>query len=60
MELTDTSVAAKTMYSGRGTCTVSAGNDLKIEADNDVLRAEVPAGKVWAVSIKLTVVETDV
>lgn len=47
---------------GSGVVVVTAGQSLKIEttpAGEEMLDAEVPAGKVWTATVSVHVVETD-
>ena len=60
MELISSDVVAKTKYVGHGIFTVTANNELKIEGDDDVLRAEVPSGKQWTVDAHVSITETDI
>ena len=62
MELIERSSPAVKSYVGDDTATVSAGQSLVIETSpegEEILDAEVPAGKSWAVTISVRVVETD-
>lgn len=50
------------MRSGVGTFTVAAGKSLKIETTPDgeeILNSTVPAGKVWEVTVVVSLTETD-
>ena len=38
---------------------ISAGRELEIIGNNERLKAEVPQGKVWRVTHKIHIVETD-
>ena len=57
-------VAQKVAYAGQaGGIEVTSGQTLKIEsspAGEEVLSAEVPAGKKWTVYVKVDIQESDV
>lgn len=62
MTLKNTDVSAYTKRNGTGSFTLAAGKTLKIETTpegDEILEAEVPAGKQWAVSLGVSIVETD-
>lgn len=55
-------VSARTLKRGEDNFVLPAGKTLKIEttpAGEEILQAEVPTGKKWAVSIIVNIVETD-
>jgi hypothetical protein len=60
--LEESAIPAQIRYLGGGTFSASAGQSLRIETSpsgEEVLSAEVPAGKSWAVTVQLNIVETD-
>lgn len=60
--LSNTNVSVRTLRRGTDSFTLAAGKILKIEttpAGEDILEAEVPAGKQWSLSIAINIVETD-
>ncbi len=59
MELTQSTIPATTRYEATGSFNVAAEETLKIEGSETILEEEVPVGKSWAVTIHITVVETD-
>lgn len=59
MELTTINTPAKVTHSLRRTKTIAAGQQLKSEVGEDELDAVVPAGKQWAVLLRIQVIETD-
>ena len=59
MELTQNTIPATVRYEATGSFDVAAGYDLKIEGSETILEEEVPAGKAWAVTVHITVVETN-
>ena len=62
MELIDNSIVAQAKYVGTGQYVIPAGKSLKIEispSGEEILNAEVPAGKSWAVAMQIVVVESD-
>lgn len=61
IELQNESVAAYGGYSGSGTVIIPAGKKLVIETTprgEEILEAEVPAGKTWTVSISVNIIES--
>jgi len=59
--LNEEALPARTTKSGSGTVTASAGQSLKIETSprgEELLDAEVPAGKSWTVTVNVYIVET--
>lgn len=60
--LNDTDISAHTKKRGGYDFTMAAGKTLKIETvplGEEILSVEVPAGKAWAVSVIVNIVETD-
>lgn len=56
------SVPAETGYKYTGTFTATAGQSLKLETSpsgEEHIDDEVPTGKVWSVSVHITVTEND-
>jgi len=61
MDLLDKSQPAKLLRTGRQELEIPAGKSLKIETSpdgEDILNAEVPAGKTWKTIIIVEIVET--
>jgi len=61
MELSDRSQPAKILRSGREELDIAAGKSLKIETTpggEEILNAEVPAGKTWSTIIIVEISET--
>jgi len=61
--LSETEVSARTLKRGDGNFTLQGGKRLRIQkwgpGAEDLLDTTVPEGKQWAVSIFVSVVETD-
>jgi len=56
------SLPQRTTKQGSGMVTATAGQILSIEtspAGEELLNAEVPAGKVWQVTVNVSIQETD-
>ena len=59
--LTEESLPARVTKQGSDAVTLTAGKHLKIETSpsgEELLDAEVPAGKTWTVTVSVHVVET--
>jgi len=61
IELIEDSLPARTTFQGSTSVSLAAGKNLKIEtspAGEELLNADVPAGKTWAVTVNVYVQET--
>ncbi len=54
------STITETKLSGSGVYNLAAGEELKIEAPEEILSVEPAEGKAWAVTIVVSIIETDV
>ena len=62
MELVNNSIIAQVKYVGTGQYIVPAGKSLKIETSPsgaELLDVTVPAGKSWAVTLQVSVIESN-
>ncbi len=60
MELEDRNQSARRVKTGRQTLEITAGKTLKIETSPngiDILNETVPEGKVWAITLNISVIE---
>jgi len=60
--LNEQNVPSRKTYTGRGVYSATTGKSLKIETSpggEDILDVEVPTGKVWEISISLSITESD-